>query len=72
MASVTHGRFDHPSFNVFSRLQNGLARVRAHRAELKARRQVLRELRACDPRELLDLGISPYDFEAIARGTFRR
>ena len=33
---------------------------------------VLRELQACEDRDLRDLGISRYDFMAIANGSYRR
>ena len=37
-----------------------------------ARAQALRELQSLDERDLRDLRISPYDFNEIADGTFRR
>ena len=36
------------------------------------RANVMRELQACEPRDLRDLGISTTDFDAIARGVYKR
>eukprot|EP01037_Dinobryon_pediforme_P013521 gene13519-13640_t len=40
--------------------------------ERRARTATLRELQHMDERDLHDLGISPYDFNEIANGTFKR
>ena len=42
------------------------------RAERSRRAAILRELNRLDDRDLRDLGFSPYDFKAIANGTFTR
>jgi len=44
----------------------------AWRAEQRRRRQIVRELNAHTPRELLDLGLSRADFPAILNGTYSR
>ncbi|HTW29534.1 MAG TPA: DUF1127 domain-containing protein [Acetobacteraceae bacterium] len=46
--------------------------VRQHRADVRERRRIERELSTYTDRELGDLGISREDIPAIARGTFRR
>jgi uncharacterized protein YjiS (DUF1127 family) len=40
--------------------------------ERRAREATLRELQRMDERDLHDLQISPYDFNEIADGTFKR
>jgi uncharacterized protein YjiS (DUF1127 family) len=40
--------------------------------ERRAREATLRELQRMDERDLHDLRISPYDFNEIANGTYRR
>lgn len=55
-----------------SRLAQGFVRVATWIGERRARTQVLRELERMDERDLHDLRISPYDFNEIANGTFRR
>jgi uncharacterized protein YjiS (DUF1127 family) len=44
----------------------------AWRTEQLRRRQIVRELNAHSPRELLDLGFSRADFPAILNGTYSR
>lgn len=53
---------------IFSRL----AQIGAWVGERRARTQALRELERMDERDLRDLRISPYDFNDIANGTYRR
>ena len=54
--------------SIFSRLMQ----VGAWMGERRARTQALRELERMDERDLRDLRISPYDFDDIANGTYRR
>ncbi len=49
-----------------------LARFRAWRARRRVYTETIDALTQFDARDLRDLGISRYDFEAIARGTYRR
>jgi len=49
-----------------------VGRVFAWIGERRAEIAVRRELSRLDDRDLHDLGISSYDFDAIAHGTFRR
>ncbi len=51
---------------------NGLGRIAAWFSERRARTQTLRELSSMDERDLRDLRITPYDFNEIANGTYRR
>jgi uncharacterized protein YjiS (DUF1127 family) len=53
-------------------LRDRLSHVGAWFAERQARSQALRELQSMVERDLRDLRISPYDFNEIANGTFRR
>lgn len=53
-------------------LRRLLARLFAWRAERREIARTLRELERVDTRDLRDLGITRYDFEAIARGVFTR
>lgn len=49
-----------------------LARFRAWRAHRRAYAATMADLAQLDQRDLHDLAVSRYDFEAIARGTYRR
>lgn len=49
-----------------------LTRLRLWFSERRARAATLRELSMMDERDLRDLRISPYDFNEIANGTYRR
>ncbi|MBN8890416.1 MAG: hypothetical protein ABS99_10355 [Acetobacteraceae bacterium SCN 69-10] len=49
-----------------------VARLQAWLAARRDYAEAMRALSQVDDRDLRDLGISPYDFEAIARGDFRR
>jgi uncharacterized protein YjiS (DUF1127 family) len=53
-------------------MKNIVRKYKAWRAERQRRRQVVRELDAMTDRELLDLGLSRYDFAAIINGTYQR
>ncbi len=48
------------------------AAVAAFFAERARRAAILRELNRLDDRDLRDLGLSSYDFKAIANGSFQR
>ena len=54
---------------VFARLRGAVARRVAERREYN---RVFNELLKLDRREMDELGIGPGDFDAIARGIFRR
>lgn len=54
------------------RVRGLLARLKAYRNARRNRTLLLEQLAGADDRELRDLNISRYDFEAIAKGTFRR
>ena len=69
MASVTSRA---PSFGIALRGLRALDRIATGIADHRRRGAVLRELNNCDDRDLRDLGISRYDFKAIADGSFRR
>ena len=72
MATLTH---DAPAVSVAHPLSGArslLARFQAWRALRREYAQAMHDLVQIDTRDLRDLGISQYDFESIARGTFRR
>jgi uncharacterized protein YjiS (DUF1127 family) len=54
---------------VFARLRGALARRVAESREYS---RIFNELMKLDRREMDELGIGPADFDAIARGTYRR
>ena len=56
-----------PSFGL-GKVARVLAWIGERRAELETRRELAR----LDDRDLQDMGITSYDFDAIARGSFRR
>ncbi len=72
MATVWHGATDNGAATVSPRITNRVVQVLAWIGERRARAQALRELQRMDERDLRDLRISPYDFNEIANGTFRR
>ena len=53
-------------------VRNGLARFSAYRKDRRNQALILAHLTSADDRELRDLNINRYDFEAIAKGEFRR
>jgi len=55
-----------------NRLRLALDRFAAWRTERRQRSAILHDLYSFDERDLQDLGISRYDFKAIANGTYRR
>ncbi len=52
----------------FGKLFRALTWIGERRAEIATRRELAR----LDERDLHDMGITSYDFDAIARGTYRR
>jgi len=58
-----------PARGTFARLRQAVARRLAERREYK---RIYDELLKLDRREMDELGIGPGDFDAIARGVFRR
>lgn len=65
---VTHAETPSISLGWLARIGH----VAAWIGERRARQATLRELRSMDERDLHDLEISPYDFNEIANGTFKR
>ena len=55
-----------------ARLRSLLLRFNAYRRERRIQALILSQLASADERELRDLGINRYDFQAIAKGQFRR
>ena len=55
-----------------TRLRSTLMRFIAYRRERRNQALILSQLANADDRELRDLGINRYDFQAIAKGEFRR
>ena len=53
-------------------LRERLARFNVYRRERRNQALILGQLAQADDRELRDLGINRYDFDAIAKGTYRR
>ena len=70
MATLTQGTVARTSIR--TRLHGLAARFETWLEARRARETILRELRALDARDLKDLQISRYDFDAIAEGRFRR
>ena len=58
--------------SIGSLVRNGLVRFSDYRKERRNQAQILAHLASADDRELRDLNIKRYDFEAIAKGEFRR
>jgi uncharacterized protein YjiS (DUF1127 family) len=62
-----------PSASSIGALARGsLNRFNQYRRERRNQAQILAHLSIADDRELRDLNINRYDFEAIAKGEFRR
>jgi uncharacterized protein YjiS (DUF1127 family) len=49
-----------------------IGRIGGWLAERRLRAETMRELSLLNPRDLQDLAIAPSDFEAIARGNWKR
>ena len=58
--------------SIGSLVRNGLVRFSDYRKERRTQAQILAHLASADDRELRDLNINRYDFEAIAKGEFQR
>lgn len=65
---VTHAETPSTSFRWMARIGRVLSWIGEHRAQ----QATLRELQSMDERDLHDLNISPYDFNEIADGTYKR
>ena len=63
---------DRPPNSVTAYAKELLAAVKAALSESFAYRRRMAELQGLDERELTDIGIGRSDFDAIARGTYRR
>ena len=76
MATLTSRLSDtlHPTAkaSLGTRLRSALMRFNAYRRERRNQALILSQLANADDRELRDLGINRYDFQAIAKGEFRR
>ncbi len=72
MATFWHGASAGSAPTMAVSAGNRLSKVGSWFAERRVRAQALRELMAMDDRDLRDLRISPYDFNDIANGTYRR
>jgi uncharacterized protein YjiS (DUF1127 family) len=72
MATLIHTMPGHASAGPLTLLRGAWHHLTAHYAERRMRAETLWALNQLEPRELRDLGITPYDFRSIARGTYRR
>jgi uncharacterized protein YjiS (DUF1127 family) len=75
MAQLLHGFGDSASPASLSELTSGRTLVRRLAdwfAERRLRAVTMRELSLLNPRDLADLSIAPSDFDAIARGNWKR
>ena len=72
MTSFIHGATEAGRTGPLVRLRLALERVAVWRAERRRRQEIMGDLYSLEPRDLRDLGISRYDFQAIARGSFKR
>jgi uncharacterized protein YjiS (DUF1127 family) len=65
---VTHAESPSISFGWLAKIGHVFTWI----GERRAREATMRELQRMDERDLHDLRISPYDFNEIANGTFKR
>ena len=72
MATFWHGATTEHAPTIAASASSRLSKIGSWFAERRVRAQALRELTAMDDRDLRDLRISPYDFNDIANGTYRR
>jgi uncharacterized protein YjiS (DUF1127 family) len=72
MATLAHGAHSASLTQPAPAHRSLLARFLAWYAERRAIAQTMRDLNQMDARDLHDLGITPYDFDAIAHGVFKR
>ncbi len=72
MASLTLGTTGAALAHPVSTLRRLAVRVARWNASRREAARVMQELVTADPRDLRDMGITSYDFHAIARGVFKR
>jgi uncharacterized protein YjiS (DUF1127 family) len=72
MATLTHDTHSISLNHPLAALRQVAARFQAWRAARAEYAEAMHSLAQIDNRDLHDLGISQYDFEAIARGDYRR
>jgi uncharacterized protein YjiS (DUF1127 family) len=72
MATVIHGVSGIAELNLRDRLRHPLELVSAWLVARRQSARIRRELNLLDERDLRDLGISRYDFDAIAEGRLSR
>lgn len=72
MATLTHDTHSISLAHPLAALREMGARFQAWRAARADYADAMHALAQIDGRDLRDLGISQYDFEAIARGNYRR
>jgi uncharacterized protein YjiS (DUF1127 family) len=72
MATFLNTTVHHAAPSTPSRVMERIGRAFAWIGERRAAIATRRELEMMDARDLHDLRISPYDFDAIANGTYRR
>ncbi len=72
MATITHGVPGAGSLDLGGRLRHAAERFLAWRAQRREQARIITELNKFEDRDLRDLGLSRYDFMAIASGNFKR
>ena len=72
MATIAHGVTNSARLGLSDRIVRAFVAFVAWRHKRAERARILRELAEFDPRDLQDLGISQYDFKAIAEGRMSR
>lgn len=72
MATLTHDTHSISLSHPMAALRQVVSRFQAWRAARANYADAMRSLAQIDARDMRDLGISQYDFEAIARGDYRR
>lgn len=72
MATIIRGVSTPASLHLGLRLREAFDRFTAWRAVRRERSRILGELNRFEDRDLRDLGLSRYDFMAIAEGRFKR
>jgi uncharacterized protein YjiS (DUF1127 family) len=72
MASLTLGTTGAALAHPLATLRRMAARIARWNQNRREAARVMQELVTADPRDLRDMGITAYDFHAIARGAFKR
>jgi uncharacterized protein YjiS (DUF1127 family) len=72
MATVIHSVPGSASLHLRDRLRHGFEIVASFIRTRRERARIIAELNTLDDRDLQDLGISQYDFRAIAEGRITR